>query len=137
MLPLEKQVCALQYAERLRELGVKQDSYFNYYKDNENEIHIFSKTENGSYNEYVGCTYVIFSAFTVAELGEMLPKEINIKTKKGKSISSFQINARGGYWQAVYFGAIQTAADTEADARSQMLIHLIENGLVKVEDINK
>jgi len=124
MIPLEQQVVSLELAKRLKELGVKQESLF--YWDShaiDNVQNGYGLTENGEY-----------SAFTVAELGELLPYSLDrklLKTAKGAD----------GSWAIFYveFGGSrvtrtiedQTAA-TEANARACMLIHLLENHLIKV-----
>src|ERR1051325_10817319 len=62
-MQLEQQVCSLELAKRLRELGVKQESYFYWFFEeyNHEPVGWRIQTEEGDY-----------SAFTVAELGEML-----------------------------------------------------------------
>jgi len=73
MIPLEKQVCSLELAKRLKELGVKQESAW-YWKHN-------TESPHGKIDEWVLCHYgqpyevnssYHVSAFTVAELGELL-----------------------------------------------------------------
>jgi hypothetical protein len=74
------------------------------------------------------------SAFTVAELGEMLPKE---------AISSwryfpgeFKDDAPEGWrWKCFWNNDDDLArvwGDTEADARAKMLIYLVENKRIRV-----
>lgn len=82
---LEDQICSLEYAKRLKELEVKQKSLFYYQNqpsnDGINDIVISIKeiisTNNGNsiMNTYSMDEFdePIYSAFTVAELGEMLP----------------------------------------------------------------
>jgi hypothetical protein len=68
-MKLEEQVVSLELARRLKELGVKQESAFYWY---DGEM-LFSRSPLGqahTYNETI-----TFSAFTVAELGEILPSE--------------------------------------------------------------
>src|SRR5439155_13694049 len=69
MIPLEKQVCSLDLAKRLKELGVRQESLFiwNYYPHTDG----YKLQYNPDYGSVLN-----ISAFTVAELGEMLPQHI-------------------------------------------------------------
>jgi len=119
-MKLEDQVCSLGLAKRLKELGVKQESYFYWLKDG-NEWRIFVSQSN--YTDG-------FSAFTVAELGEMLGAEVSFK-KVQKDPPEFGVCV--DYCQRIQ-DPIQhhwVWADTESAARAKMLIYLIENGMVK------
>jgi len=84
MIPLEKQVCSLDLAKRLKELGVKQESVWAWYETTDRD----DKPRLNRFDEH--CTVCTlpqqqweekYSAFTVAELGEMLP----LKTKMKRS----------------------------------------------------
>lgn len=109
-MKLEDQVCSLELAKRLKEFGVKQESAFywtNVHWEKGREPRwalISSELING---ERWRTPKNGFSAFTVAELGEMLTKE-QIKN------------------------SLDGSDDTEANARAKMLIHLSEKGIVKV-----
>jgi hypothetical protein len=64
-MELEKQICSLELAKKLKELGVKQDSLF-WWVNGRGRMELHDKhTDSDS-----------VSAFTVAELGEMLPVKI-------------------------------------------------------------
>jgi hypothetical protein len=117
-MKLENQVCSLELAKRLKELGVKQESLF--YHDNT------LKKVAWTGNIYLapvdfGMRYV--SAFTVAELGEMLKKY-------EMECIWFEEQEQWGCYQTCD-GYEPHYADTEADARARMLIYLLENGLLK------
>jgi hypothetical protein len=130
-MKLEQQVCGMKLAKRLEELGVKQESYFQwrYFGDNrEGEIWLVQPSKE----DYRYPTAV--SAFTVAELGEMLPRNV----RKGDTFHAPTI------WfgeQATYIEyddresskvPLSPIAGNEADARAEMLIYLIENNLIKL-----
>ena len=117
---LEDQVCSLELAKKLKELGVKQEAAFHWrYSDLLEEWSLFRPTKD------VTSSKPFYAAFTVAELGELLPNswegtepvDETWATKPGRWVCS---------WDNETF-----YADTEADARARMMIYLIENGIVK------
>jgi len=136
-MKLENQVCSLKLAKKLKELGVKQKSLFEWQSYAENEGTesywglYYLKCENDWRYAEDRC-----SAYTVAELGEMLPKQMLV----GNEVTIFQ-SLSAGNW-VVYYGSkngtaeflgddqISTFDDTEADARATMLIYLFENNLI-------
>lgn len=71
MLAIEQQVCSLELAKRLKELGVKQESYF-YWKEDAPDQDAYLIERNSRYFASKGV--ILGSAFTVAELGEFLGK---------------------------------------------------------------
>ena len=134
----DQQVCSLEPAKRLKELGIKQDSYFAWVEDQDTigaggelgGTGEFYLTQKQSFQEG-------FSAFTVAELGEMLPRRI--KGKASDYTLAIKHNAVGG-WLVFYeehdgdTTMERRFADTEADARAKMLIYLLENKLISPEE---
>jgi hypothetical protein len=88
-MEVEKQVCNLELAKRLKKLGVKQESAFWWEQikvAGKNEWHKDWTLAFNSYSKPYDATHIV-SAFTVAELGEMLPILINAK-KPPRGISS-------------------------------------------------
>jgi hypothetical protein len=74
------------------------------------------------------------SAFTVAELGQMLPEKINAAKNKGISSDLLAIQ-KGNFgkkmeWQVMYYDVHFENAPTEADARAKMLIYLLKHNLL-------
>lgn len=138
-MKLEQQVCSLELAKKLKELGIKQKSYFYHYFTEfgssavlQGEDHLSIVDDTGKRREFVG----FVSAFTVAELGEMLPGNIDgdiFQTQKG---------VMGRLWYCTMMppdlisaGLLKThqeESDTEADARAKMLVYLIENKLISL-----
>lgn len=131
-MPLEKQIVSLELANRLKELEVKQESLFYW-------THCPVKEQNGEWTHVV--TYgrnnelpETFSAFTVAELGEMLPESFQC----WKWARQRTLRQEGGeiIWNCLtdesttHGNGIVIIANTEANARAKMLIYLLENNLL-------
>jgi len=145
-MDLEKQVCSFRVANKLRELGVKQESIFwhwatdveedglTWWAVSEKEPRRGKKVrELSSPQHYRGK----ISAFTVAELGEIL----RVATSSDFEGVVTSDSAENGFrvWMAdplqdefpFTFDEESTFIEqSEADARAKMLIYLIENGLI-------
>ncbi len=129
-MKLESQVVSLELSKKLKELGVKQESVFywgwfqGYAPEGSDGKGILYFSDYHDIPELA--VEQIASAFTVAELGEMLPINIFSGRIKGtKSIGEFYscfMNDQGGPSEFQM---------TEADARAKMLVYLIEQGIVK------
>ena len=137
-MKLENQVCSLELAKELKELGAEQDSLFYWWMD---EIKIFKSFEfppSGKEIHFTDGTWTnsltnVFSDYTVAELGEMLPSNLQYG-------SNFYLTFRKLACKKNMFTVghmtdedwkTHTEADTEADARAKMLIYLKTNNLIK------
>lgn len=116
-MTLENQVVSLELAQQLKALGVKQDSLF-YHVLAGGSYQIFSEKEVNNVENFRD----FCSAFTVAELGEMLSHTEYLTIKRGDTWYGRRTGE--GYKQI-------SSADTEANARAKMLIHLIKNDLWK------
>ena len=120
-MTLEQQVVSFPLARKLKEVGVKQESYFWWnFNDHAPEQGWFLDDENLAYSK----EHTV-SAFTSGELGEMLPG----------MIASYGFTTRkyaDGMFKCSYGQNIRRVADTEANARASLLIHLIEQGIYKV-----
>jgi len=115
-MDIENQVCSLELAKKLLTLGVKQNSlfYWDWHSDTCYAVKFVPYSCPGIER---------YSAFTVAELGEML---------------SFGIISVKRTLEFFYCGEGLDVEDvgfderTEADARAKMLIYLIENNLMEI-----
>lgn len=126
-MKLEDQVVSLDLAKRLKELGVKQESLFYHWQFLNDELGLYKydgvhdyrreRKRNGAY------WIRICSAFTVAELGEMLPFGFYETwfLSEGIRFQFPKVDPETQYFES---------AKTEADARARMLIYLIEIKLV-------
>lgn len=124
-MKLEDQVVSLELSKRLKELGVKQDSLY-YWTDH---LDWKLRTDQGFSDQWN-------SAFTVAELGMMLPSKITafgqihhfLRTWK-RIAGEFGVRYKPNFGPAYIPAKI---AKTEADARAKCLIYLLENDLMKL-----
>ena len=146
---IEDQVCTFDQAKKLdKYLPRPYDSLFRYYEINSNGVgHLGSKLhdifpddqvekfDNGSVSAY--------AAYTVAELGVLLPSSIIVssvkyyqKTKKiDHRFQCFYHKAFHDSFGPNGFVPHRDWYQAEAEARAAALIWLIENGYVKVEDL--
>lgn len=147
-MQLEKQVCSLELSKKLKELGVKQESIFYYWHD-KCKINLAPNIELPKIE-------TICSTFTVAELGEMLPRYIAdadqpLSGVKGKQYpliieclaDDYSSDNKINGWR-IRYGDTKVKVDselklnsggiyyvgTEADVRAKMLVYLIENKLI-------
>lgn len=176
-MELSQQVCNLQQAKRLKELGVKQESLFRWvsgrmeygYEGEWNIVdteednyflfdHVIGKELNAddfqvdagyisgemSDKEYdawekrkkkkeKACLSKVCSAFTVAELGVMLPEFVYSKLNSGGGEKWCCLMIEGHVRGVKEKDLYDEYADTEAEARAAMLIHLLENKILTAE----
>lgn len=120
-MKLEDQVVSLDLAKRLKELGVKQDSYFYYewYSDHAYQLNCLCS------DVPLNCKQI--AAFTVAELGEMFPDFIGSLKESTNNWTAMAIHLD-------YCLSIDCSAPTEADGRAKLLIDFLEIKLKKEWD---
>lgn len=129
-MTIESHVCSLDLARKLRDLGVKQESYFYWF-----EWATTSIVKDKYYSSQISGEKP-YSAFLSSELGEMLPNKI-ILDEYGE-LPLGDIKNCVNHWLTNYFNeeeghvVLQEKADTEANSRAKMLIHLIDQGIVKL-----
>ena len=149
-MKINQQTSNLELSKKLEKLGMKQESHWyweSYYlpeitRDRHNNI-IDSK-----YIRYIGDKRPVirsgfltsklkyYSAFTVAELGEMLPMKIETVDDEGwiymsKAGNGYTVGYGFAQGQGItWLHGLLFDADTEADARAKMLIYLLENKLI-------
>lgn len=139
---LEQQVCSLELAKKLKELGVKQNALFTWIKNfhTNDPWKVGSSIDLGNNQDAINRNLEPWftvgpGAFTVAELGEMLNKldlkyhEIDICLAVATDWS-LDLIERGEYGPDGDTSRYHADADTEADARALMLIYLVENKLI-------
>jgi hypothetical protein len=121
-MKLEHQVCSLEQAKRLKELGIIQDSFACYIGDDNPDPRYHEPYElmvtDVAYSEVGASWYdARIAAFTSAELGEMLPKQV-----------STYFNKAEWYCEYIELGTkryVQVEA-SEARARAKMILRMLE-----------
>jgi hypothetical protein len=122
VMRLEDQVPSRELCQRLKELGMPQETYFSWRggtagRETQDEPWVHA---TGDY--LPEAAIVLCAAPTVAELGEMLPE------------SYFRLRTPGFSREWEFSKTPEEygrAAKTEADARAEVLIWCAENGLVR------
>jgi len=137
-MKLEQQVVSLELARKLKEAGVKQESYA-YWLERKNERPVpLASFESGAWNSvHQGYEVMskIASAFTASELGEMLPR-IHVQDSRIYKLTCFkELRNDKEEWLCRYEcetnnGYHQQTAYTLTDAMAKMLIYLLENKLL-------
>jgi hypothetical protein len=136
----EDQVCNPELAKKLRMLGVEQRSiwYWCEHMEASEAHHTVYELEWGAAPFPCAAEHDKISAFTVADLGGILPKVIRCEEPRYLTITNHASPFdRRSIWY-VYYERAEEAPDckygveaaSEADARAKMLIHLLENELV-------
>lgn len=161
-MKLEEQVCSLELAKKLKELGIKQNK--SHYCWNKQQYGSYLLGNNPNYNSNIIDECV--SAFTVAELGEILPncvlkpnsapfdnycltirKFISVDEKM-KHTNNFVINYECDSTETTGADAWITRKLTRkftmsfydpnlANAMAKILIFLIEDKLLEVSSLHK
>lgn len=123
---LEQQVVSLEYAKRLKEFGVTEKARFMWVEEVDGHgIYLHPTHDNQIDENSCGVSearyptlYKNYFAYSVAELGELLPEKVC-----WRGYANY-----GGEWK-IQFGDFEAKARTEADCKAIMLIYLLENGL--------
>lgn len=121
-LELEEQVVSMVLAKQLSDLGIKGDSLYYWVWNDFNRLILQTSPMliTGSapdFEQHEAREY--YSAFTVAELGMMLPKKV---------CWSGYVNYEGKW--SMRFADFKAEAITEADMKATMLIYLKKNNLI-------
>lgn len=132
-MKLEDQVCSLELAKQLKELGIKQDSLFSWIVHEDEEHVELTKWARSQYGGIARKEKALFAAYTVAELGEALPE--GFSSYRDAAFNEWRCESP---WHGIKnMGRISKSAKTEANARAKMRIWLIENGLIEEKKAEK
>lgn len=130
-MKLESQITSLEISKRLKELGVKQESLFWWNEGDSPAGGSTFQLEDSKYPDLIAYEdYECISAFTVAELGEMLPNMVEGRILSCDKVEEnlYEVYYEGSKFDSCYI----QKSNTEADARGKCLIYLIENSLIKL-----
>lgn len=138
---LESQVVSLELSKKLKEMGVNQESLFTWVITKEKTT-LQDVDAAKMILEFDGTPAILVFAYTVAELGELLPwyiKEIHggleyqkhsgfIKNSEHHVLYTLDENTLAIHDK----DTVEEFAKTEANARAKMLIYLLENNLTEL-----
>lgn len=145
-MELEDQVVSLELSKKLKELGVKQESLWSWWittdRDDTPTLNRSSSKNCPICGHPRAPYFAEVAAFTVAELGEMLPQEILVPNKHYKArrhllrFGRYSVGPGLLPWYIRYvFSKVthfEQRGETEANVRAKMLIYLIENKLISI-----
>ncbi len=147
-MKLEKQVTSLKLSKKLKELGVKQESWFLWELDDTKEEWVLTDQDKAFYSEREDRSV---SAFTASELGEMLPSIVRPNRSGRDPLTHHVVGEKGmlTIWLNRTVDGVRTVgvnydddrsddgflfpgvfAATMPNALAEMFIYLIENKLV-------
>lgn len=152
-MKLQDQVCTLEQAKRLKDLGVKQKSLFYWHPSFEPPVfgEKWTTVAGKQYQKSLVCNDKkgSASAFSVAELGVMLPRYY-------PAWRCLEEGGQNEFWIATIIGQpegyerekedvydIRTVAafdrygKTQAEAQASLLISLLETKTITAEEVNK
>ncbi len=161
-MKIENQVCSLEQAKKLKDLGVCQDSFFSWYGGfNGSEMPpSVDLTDQRNYEYSVNGNYGhpdhMYAAFNVAELGTMLPEYVETYfTRHGSEggprcvyVSLVKKFEHKNNKTTVHHSLHVTGLDQndevdgkmpqnlEASSRADMLIWCIENKIISAQQCN-
>jgi len=120
---LKDQVCSLEHAKKLKSLNVRQETLFYWVREKSGHDWFAVPTGTYDWSEHPGYEdWERISAFTVAELGEIIGNQTSIfKHPKGWVAEHFLSNEQ------------QVIDKNMCDALAKMLIYLLENNLISNE----
>lgn len=159
-MKLENQVCTLEQAKELKELGLELESYFVWHKsyeprsleESEGDI-VLSTKEAAGFDLDKGLIDYYIPAYSCAELGVLLPDAYYRVEGKYSLIKPQALNYPIYIFQQSkilpnLYRAYYEMADTdieeniyfdsnhEAHAKADLLIHLLKEKIIKSEDLS-
>ena len=131
MMKNEQQVCSLELAKEMAALGIDQDSIWCWTWIPWNDEIIWSVILQRRYT-MIKSHREQYAAYTVAELGEMLPAFIKTDYGSHNYLHTTKLKDKNEWIIAYYDNEI--IGDTEANARAKCLIYMHKKGILKYDD---
>lgn len=139
-MKIEDQICSLEQAKKLKELGVSFENSLYVFVDNlalKKVEGIKVSKETGSYKHFRKIKDAMwikfYSAFTVAELGVMLDSAASTELDLHNNWRAYPPR----YVDSDYYMPLDFRCNTEAECRAEALIQLIENDTLSIDKINQ
>lgn len=151
-MKLKELVSSLKISKELKKLGIKQENSFYYWvkKESSKIYQLFDRGTAGGISFFEE----MCSAYTFAELLEVLPDKITAANKYtksfGREMDYFLLITKTkktkwfvlpdcyiGYRTLDLIFLCSKRADTIVDAAGKMIIYLIEEGIIKVNEENE
>lgn len=145
-MELSKQITSLELSRKLRALGLKQESLFMWSSDSKLYIRwdlymVDVEAQVLVKKSYFNDAIDFYSAFTVAEMGEILRDDKHAMTQwvdEENEMWCVHCEIDDGKMTDTRGALIhEEKAFTEADARAAMLQYLIEHALIDIDVVNK
>jgi hypothetical protein len=145
-MKLQDQVCTIEQAKKLKELGVSQESYFSWCGDETQRLMDNGKdglaisdwvyvtrtipcnNQEADHREMVPSAKPFAAAFNVAELGIMLPPGYDTMYTTNDGWRCYDLDGMDMHKKPFIH---------EVEARAAALIKLLENGKISVDEVNQ
>lgn len=139
-MKIENQVCSLEQAKRLEELGIEGGTAF-YWKVNETQSVVTESQMRFWIEKYVPVCNDYYPAFTVAELGVMLPDFITSDAlytyqQRRATLDRVKRNHEISYWNLGDKKLYSSYSNSEAECRASLVIYLLKEKIITPEEVN-
>lgn len=133
-MKLIEQVCTIQQGFQFLSYGIIESLYEHYYTKEGNYLGVDSK-------KLFTHEYVTIPAFTVAELGLMLPDQFLYNGNLEALLFHWTDDAFGEgkrlHFSNVLIHELQNGYDTEAECRADVLIWMLKNKIISPKEANE
>lgn len=137
-MKLEHQVCALEQAKKLKELGVEAESLWCWAMVDAAGHMKIMLSESFFNNNLMCCCSELFFAYSAAEFGVMLPESTSYNEKilfieMDRQLNCFKFLYKEPNTTSDSYIFTGNIFEHEAHAKADLLIHLLNDGDIKPE----